>query len=283
MDFRRARSLAESELSGLDDPRLEAELLLRYLTGWSLHEMYANLDTEMPPRLYRRYMQLTARRRLREPLQHITGSVEFMGRNFSSGPGALIPRPETEILVGILLELLESPRRILDVGTGSGVIAVSLALEYSECFVAGTDISMDALSLAARNIEFHGACNVSLVRGHLIESFILEPGFDCIAANLPYIPSSELKALQPEVRLSDPAAALDGGPEGLELVNELASSAPAVMKEGGLLALELDPGQVISVAASLEERPQWKEVSVHDDLTGRPRVLTARKMNAYLQ
>lgn len=268
---------AEAELGELESPRLEAELLLCDLMSWKRHELYLNHERDLPGSCLDKYRETVRRRKNREPLQHITGNVDFLGRSFISGPGALIARPETEFLTELFMNELSKPDYILDVGTGSGVIAVSLALAYPAALVIGTDISREALILSRRNKELFKARNLVLVRTDLIKAFRQDIGiFDGIVANLPYIPSGQIENLEPEVRDGDPLIALDGGDSGLELVLSLTASAPAVLRKGGFLALELDREQVETVSDILEKNPLWEDVRAFSDLAGRPRVVTAR-------
>lgn len=283
MTFREAREWAEARLRPLEDPKLESELLLLHATGWRRHRMILNLDREIPPELLRLYRELVGRRTSREPLQHITGVVEFMGREFRAGPEALVPRPETETLTRISILGLNDPEYLLDAGTGSGVIAVSLALEFPRAAVIGLDVSPAALVLAGENRGIHGAFNLHLVAGDLTDPFMTAEGvFDGIVANLPYIPSTDIDGLQPEVRNGDPVLALDGGEDGLELVDRLLSSAPSLLKRNGLLALELDPRQTGQVYRRLTDDRKWTDAAIHDDLSGRPRFATARRMDGFV-
>ncbi|NOQ22790.1 MAG: peptide chain release factor N(5)-glutamine methyltransferase [Candidatus Aegiribacteria sp.] len=268
---------AEKELADLESPRLEAELLLCDLMNWKRHELYLNHECEVHESCLDKYRERVRRRKNREPLQHITGRVDFLGRSFIAGPGALIARPETEFLTELFIKELSEPKYILDVGTGSGVIAVSLALAYPAALVIGTDISREALIISRGNKELFRARNLILVRTDLVEAFRQGAGIiDGIIANLPYIPSAQIHDLEPEVRDGDPLIALDGGADGLELILSLTASAPALLRKGGILALELDREQVETVSETLEKNPLWRDVNVFNDHTCRPRVVTAR-------
>lgn len=276
--FRDACKWAESELDRLEDPALEARLLMCHLMKWRSHQFLLNRDTMIPARVLADYSLLVERRRSREPLQHITGSVEFLGRQFFAGPGALVPRPETETLAGIFMKGLSNPQYLLDLGTGSGVLAVSLALEYPEATVIASDLSAEALKIAIRNIRSAGADNVHPLRMDMLEALNHETAcFDGIVANLPYVPSEQLPSLQPEVRDGDPWIALDGGSDGLRLVSILIGSAPVFMRDQGFIALELASGQVDMVAVRMSESASWKDVKTHRDLTGRKRFVTAKR------
>ncbi|MCK5116032.1 MAG: peptide chain release factor N(5)-glutamine methyltransferase [Candidatus Aegiribacteria sp.] len=268
---------AEAELVELESPRLEAELLLCDLMNWKRHELYLNHECDLQETCLGKYRKAVHRRMNREPIQHITKSVDFLGRSFVAGPGALIARPETEYLTELFINELSEPEYILDVGTGSGVIAVSIALAYPAALVIGTDVSREALILSRRNKELFNARNLVLIRADMIKAFRQDVRiFDGIVANLPYIPSDQIPDLEPEVRDGDPLIALDGGDSGLELVLSLTASAPAVLRKGGFLALELDREQVKTVSETLEEDPLWEDVRAFSDHTGRPRVVTAR-------
>jgi len=275
MTVREATVWASGELAVLSEPRLEAELLLCGLMGWERHRMYLENESTLPPEILRSLMELVARRKSREPLQHLQGECGFYGRMFACGPGALIPRPETESLLEAFMGAIPAvPSRLLDAGTGSGVIGISLALEFPDSLVAGTDVSMEALRLAAVNRERLSAGNFLPVLCDLAGPFSPRTPFDGIVANLPYVCTGELDGLEPEVRDWDPRAALDGGPDGLDLVRRLVSSAPPLLVPGGILALEIDPSQA-HVVVDLLGRAGWSEVRVLPDLSGRDRIITA--------
>jgi release factor glutamine methyltransferase len=220
---------------------------------------------------------MVAARRRRTPLQHIIGSVEFVGRDFASGPQAMVPRPETESLYRTFVSLLpERPSLLMDLGTGCGVLGVSLALRYPQALVVGVDISRDAAGLARGNAVSLGAFGFRLVISDLTAAFTAPAPFDGIVANLPYIPSDVVPGLQPEVRNGDPLLALDGGPDGLDLVRRALEEAPALLRPGGALALELGEDQCGEVAEMIRRYTGWEAV-VHPDLSGRPRIVTSRK------
>ena len=278
MKVLKACRLAEEELRKLESPRLEAELLMCHLLNWKRHELYLNRNNEIGDSNLRQYREIVLRRKNREPLQHITGRVDFMGHTFFAGRGALIARPETEFLTEQFIKELSSPSYILDVGTGSGVIAVSLALEFPAAVVIGTDISLEALMISRRNKELLGAENLTFVRTDLLRTFKLNSRiFDGVIANLPYIPSKQIHDLEPEVRDGDPLIALDGGTDGLELVSELIDTVPGILKSGGILALELAREQVEPVSDILIKDPLWSDVNTFRDLAGRLRIVIARK------
>jgi len=282
MTIREASRWATGILGELDSPRTDAELLLCSLMNWQRHELFLHTADSFHGNLLEEYRQMVMLRRNRTPLQHITGSVEFMGRSFLSGPEALVPRPETESLVEAVLENLTSePGSILDVGTGSGVIAVTLALEFPSTLVIGTDISLEALNLARRNGTMHRVENLDLVAMDLLDAVASAQrfaGFDALVANLPYIPSDDLFSLQPEVRIGDPLSALDGGCDGTTVIQRLLPAAAGALLPDGLLALEIGENQAMAVTDILsKDACNWKSISVKRDLAGVERVICAVK------
>jgi release factor glutamine methyltransferase len=213
---------------------------------------------------------LVKRRGAREPLQHVLGTAEFHGRTFACDQRALVPRPETEQLVELALEIAKhkSTTTLLDIGTGSGVIALTIALEIPSATVHATDLSPDALALAAENASRHAL--TGRIAFHPAD--LLPPGntkFDLIIANLPYIPADEIASLSPEVR-HDPVTALDGGPDGLDLIRRLIDTAPDRLSPGGVLLLEIGAGQADAVNAYLAKR-KFRDISVRCDYQGIPR------------
>jgi len=205
-----------------------------------------------------------------KPTQYITGRQEFYGREFRVTPDVLIPRPETELLVELVLASGHKGR-LVDVGTGSGAIAVSLALE-SQFEVLATDISLAALRNAAANALRLGAA-VRFAAMDLVAA-LPDAGFDVVASNPPYVPGIDVSLIQREVRDWEPHVALFAGPRGLDVYTRLIPEAWRVLRPGGLLAMEFGFGQ----AESLEIlTANWANVEIHGDLAGIPRVLTARK------
>jgi release factor glutamine methyltransferase len=249
----------------VDSPRLNAEHLLAHVLGMKRLGLYLEFDRPLADIERRRLRSLVRDRGAGKPLQHLLGTAEFVGRSFLSDKRALIPRPETEQLVELFLRDPRSQRagtKVLDVGTGSGVIAITLALQLPQAVVRGTDISCEALSLARENASRHS------LKGKIIfaEADLFPPGddiFDCVIANLPYIASDEIRALQREVR-HDPLVALDGGPDGLRLVSRLIECAAARLAPDGLLALEIGHQQAGRVLPRLAARG-YREIAVHKD------------------
>jgi release factor glutamine methyltransferase len=258
----------------VESPRLNAEHLLAHSLGKKRIELYLEFERPLAESELAPLRDLVRRRGQGEPLQHLLGTVEFCGRTFHCDKRALIPRPETEELVELLLKVKwPIDARVLDVGTGSGVIAITLAAELAHAQVDATDASDDALSLARENaarllpdrpIEFLKS-DLMLYVTHV---------YDLIVANLPYVPSTERGSVSREV-LRDPEAAVFAGPAGDEVIRRLIVDAPPHLKPGGMLALELGIGQAEGLGAFLAEQG-YHDVSARQDYAGVTRFLFAR-------
>jgi release factor glutamine methyltransferase len=230
---------------GIPDPRREATWLLS--AAWGVDELTLRLypEREVPANVEQRYRDWLQRRSAGEPSHHLTGACPFWGREFEVSPAALVPRPETELLVEAALALpLPPTSRVLDVGTGSGCVAVTLAAERAGWLVSAVDRSPSALEVARRNIERHQV-TVGAFIGDLTTA--VAPPWDLVVANLPYIPSADLASLSVEVR-HDPATALDGGADGLDLVRRLLADLPRVLRSCGGAILEVGDGQAETVS-----------------------------------
>jgi len=231
---------------GLPDPRREARWLLARALGWAETRVVASPDELLPGAVLERFLGWLDRRASGEPAHHLTGTCPFWGRELLVTPAVLVPRPETELLVEAVLGLeLPATARVADVGTGSGCIGVTLALERPGWRVTGVDLRLAALAVARSNACRLGA-SLALVASDLAAA-VTGP-FDLIVANLPYVPAGALADLPVEVR-HDPALALDGGPDGLRLVGQLLADAPRLLSPAGVLALELGEGQAETVAS----------------------------------
>jgi release factor glutamine methyltransferase len=258
----------------IESPRLNAEHLIAYSLGKKRIELYLEFERPLSEPELAPLRELVRRRAQGEPLQHLLGTVEFANHVFVSDKRALIPRPETEQLVEYLSDLTwpEQPR-MLDVGTGSGIIALSLAVRFPNAELQAIDLSADALALARENAERFGIPGrIRFSQGHLLEK--LEGAFDLIVANLPYVAAGESTRLAPELR-HEPAIALYGGTNGDELIRELITAAPPHLRTGGLLALEIGHDQAAALAGFLEEK-NYHDIIAKKDYAGTPRFLFAR-------
>ena len=257
---------------------IDAEVLARNVLGWDRATYLSDGRTEAPGDFPDRYHRLLERRAQREPVSLITGRREFWGLDFAVTPDVLTPRPETEILVEATLarvEAYDDAPHVVDVGTGSGCVAIVIA-QNTVARVTATDVSQTAIAVARRNAERHGVSDrIRWVCAPLLDSVRDVP--DVIVANLPYIPRSEISKLPPEVRVFEPHTALDGGPDGLELVTRLVDVASQRLAAGGYLIVELGLGQTVSLSRYLETRPELEIVDTQDHLQGIPRVMTMQR------
>lgn len=256
---------------GVDSPRLNAELLLAHCLKKKRLDLYLEFDRDLSDAERAPLRELVRDRGQRRPLQHLLGTTEFYGREFLSDPRALIPRPETEQLIDLILTHAKNARSALDVGTGSGIIAITLALELPAAKVTAVDISSEALALASSNAERLGAS----ILFEETDLFPTPDKFDLIAANLPYIPSGEIPSLQAEVQ-HDPRLALDGGGSGLEIIHRLIVSLPQYLESGGWVILEVGQHQASQVK-SLFDSTNFTEIASHLDYQGVERFVSARK------
>jgi release factor glutamine methyltransferase len=259
---------------GVESPRLNAEHLLAHALGRKRRmDLYLEFDRPLGEAERAPLRELVRRRAEGEPLQHLLGTAEFLGVEFLCDARGLIPRPETEELVELVLRLAPEAKAFLDVGTGSGVIALSLALKRPGALVAGCDVSKDALALASENRARLGLGErVGFFESDLLEG--VEGEFDVVVANLPYIPAGEIAGLSREVR-RDPVLALDGGADGLRLVERLVEGLAGRLVRGGLVALEIGHDQAGRVEEMLKARG-FGEVATHGDFQGVGRFVTGR-------
>jgi release factor glutamine methyltransferase len=257
----------------IENPRLNAEHLLAHALGRTRMDLYLEFERNLSEEELGPLRELVKRRGQGEPLQHLLGTVEFCGHLFGIDKRAMVPRPETEELVELLQSKIENRKsRIVDVGTGSGVIALSLAQEFPEAKVYAVDISEDALALARENAARLGLDRVHFQKSDLLEN--LSERFDLIVANLPYISMQDRHLLAREV-LHDPEVALFGGPSGDELVRRLIEKAPSHMEPGGLLALEIGADQAEGLSEFLRQK-NYHDIELKTDYAGVTRFLLAR-------
>jgi release factor glutamine methyltransferase len=251
--------------AGVESPRLDAELLLAEATGLDRARLIASPEAEVVPAAARRFGEMVRRRLRREPVAYILGRKGFRHIELTVDRRVLVPRPETELLVELALEL--APDRVLDIGTGSGAIALAIPAALPGCEVTASDSSPAALEVARENAERLGLSErVELTRP------ILPPdarSFDLVVANLPYVSEAELEGLEPEVSRWEPREALLGGPDGLDV---LRATIPAAAAFAPVLALEIGEGQAAAVAAMLSEAG-FEDVRTRRDLAGIERIV----------
>jgi release factor glutamine methyltransferase len=259
---------------GVENARLESEWLLSDALGLDRVGLYLNFDRPLNSAELARYRGMVSRRAKREPLQHILGSQEFMGLEFEVSPAALIPRHDTVTLVEEAIKRCRGGEKILDIGLGSGCIAVALAKKLPQVNVFGVEKSSSALELASRNAAKHGV-TLEIAKGSLFEPFegLL---FDIVVSNPPYIPTGEIPSLQPEVRDYEPVEALDGGPDGLDFYRMIIPSASEHMSPGGWLMFEVGAGQSDSVKGIFVEMASYTDIFSAKDPAGIERVVGGR-------
>lgn len=264
--------------AGIKTARLDAELLLQYVLGINQTEYLALADRDLSPAEQDTYFSLIERRRTREPLQYITGEAAFRHLNLRVTPDVLVPRPETEWVAEEAIAAVRNLNKpaVLDIGTGSGAIAISVASEVPQAEVVATDISRRAVSLAMENAERHG------VEGHIrfiVSDFFssvpvyYEEYFNVIVSNPPYIAAGEMPGLEPEVKDHEPSIALSPGPDPLAPHKIIAAGAPRFLKPGGLLVLEIGATSGQAARDVLRTTGLYKDVELLLDLAGRDRVI----------
>jgi release factor glutamine methyltransferase len=273
----------------IENPRLNAELLLAHSMNLSRETLYIHLNSRLREEEKERLEKLIQRRISGEPLQYILGHQEFWSIDFKVDPRVLIPRPETELLVeqglSILSKTLSKKKNVLvlEIGTGSGAIAISLAKESKALFILATDISRDALLLAKKNAENAGVSSqIQFVNGDLFYPFRSLRGrgpFDLVLSNPPYINRSEIRALAKEVKDHEPIIALDGGEDGLEFYRIITQQAHFYLRDGGWLLLEVGKDQGGKVSEMIENEGYFRGVQLIRDISGIERVVKAQRNN----
>lgn len=265
---------------GVESPRLQVELLLAHRLAIPRLNLYLQFDRVLTDPELVDLREFVRRRGQREPLQHIIGSTEFFGLEFKTDRRALIPRPETERLVEAALSWLggrtDTQAQALDYGTGSGCIAIALAVHCAGLNLTALDRSAEALALAQENAVHHGVADrLRLRQGSGFGSLPSEPLFDLIVSNPPYIATPDIETLSPEVKDHDPRIALDGGADGLDFYRVIARQAPSHLAADGRLFLELGDHQADPVRQLLNDHNWIVDVTVND-YSGHPRVLGAQ-------
>lgn len=274
------RALTEAGIDA-EDARLEAGVLLAHTLGIDRARVLARMRDPLDEAVAARFAALLERRCAREPLAYIVAEREFYGLAVSCGPGVLIPRPESELLVEIALEACRSgTTRVADVGTGSGCLAVAIAAHAPDARVTAIDASAEALALARANVARHDVgARVTLREGDLLAGAGI---FDVIVANLPYVSAREWVALAPEVRDFEPREALVGGIAGTEAVERLLAEAPPHLAPGGVLAMEIGATQGAAVSGMARRAFPDGDVCVRTDLAGLDRVVQIRRIGRTL-
>jgi release factor glutamine methyltransferase len=258
----------------IDNPRLNAEHLLAHVLGRTRMELYLEFERNLDETELATLRELVRRRRQGEPLQHLLGTVEFCGHTFLCDRRAMVPRPETEELVELLQSSIQnSESRIADIGTGSGVIALSLAAKFPQAEIVAIDLSDEALALARKNAEQLGLnARIQFVKSNLLAE--VDGVFDFVIANLPYISTQDRHLLSREV-LHDPEIALFAGAKGDELIRALIEQAPPHLRPGGWLALELGIGQAEALSQLLAQK-KYHDICPKNDYSGTTRFMFAR-------
>lgn len=267
---------------GVDSPRLQVELLLAHTLKLPRLRLYLDFERQLTEAELDSLRTGVKRRANREPLQHIIGATSFCGLEMKVNPNVLIPRPETEVLAESAWGYLgrapanERPLMALDFGTGSGCLAIALAVRVPAAQIWALDTSSEALAVARENAQVNGVAErIRFVEGNGLSCLPPDLRFELIVSNPPYIPSGEIAQLMPEVRDYDPRLALDGGPDGLTFFRQLAAEARGRMQTSGQIMCEFGDGQADALR-KLFTAEGWDDIAVRPDLSGRPRILVAR-------
>ncbi|MBI4690072.1 MAG: peptide chain release factor N(5)-glutamine methyltransferase [Nitrospirae bacterium] len=272
---------------GIDDAPKESEIILIHILEIDRIILYRD-NPNISEDAIKIINEILARRKEREPLQYILGQVEFYGMNIKVGPGVLVPRPETEMIVEEVLKAVSSfkfqvssenknlPLNIVDLCTGSGCVALAIAKNLPKSLIYGTDISGKAIGYANENAEINGIGNVRFLKGSLFEPVAGFAPFDIIVSNPPYIRSNDIPDLPPEIKYWEPRSALDGGEDGIKFFGEILQTAPKHLVKGGFLCLELGQGQADAVIM-IAQRNGFKNISIKIDCLGIERIISMTK------
>lgn len=276
----RAGAAAELRLAGIESAELEAEWLLAHALDIDRSRLVLELDQRLSAEEAGEFARAVSRRLTREPLQHIEGEVHFRHLRLKSDARALVPRPETEQLIDRVVGWLAGRTLdvVLDIGTGTGAIAASLVTEGISARAVATDVSSEALALAAENLERLGLADRVELRatsGAVWEPIGGAERFGCIVSNPPYVSEAERRDLPPEVAGFDPDEALVAGPEGLDVIRKIAAGAALHLESGGALFLEIGATQGPAVRRLFEDLPEWRRVLIQRDLAGLDRFARA--------
>lgn len=263
---------------GVDNPRLDAEVLLSHILGKDRLYLYVNFDQPLQPTELTAFRDAVKRRAERQPVAYIIGSKEFMGLDFKVSPAVLIPRPDTEILVETAISRLEKidKPRVLDIGTGSGAIIISVIAKLTTAQGTAVDISSDALAVAVANARHNGVAErLQFYQGDLFGP-IAGQKFDAILSNPPYIPNSDIAGLEPEVQ-REPKLALAGGKDGLDYYRRLIDQGPAYLNSGGFMAFEVGIGQAAAIADLAKKNHSLQVSDIIKDYAGIDRVVVFKQ------
>lgn len=264
---------------GVDSPRLQTELLLAHVLQLPRMQLYLQFERQLTETELNLLRALVQRRGQREPLQHLTGSTSFCGFEITVNRNVLVPRPETELLAEagwrFLRNLNSTPACVLDLGTGSGCLAIALAAKCPTAKIVATDVSDDALKTARQNAATNQADKaIEFRQGDKFNALRTDEAFDLIISNPPYIPTAEIETLQVEVREYDPRQALDGGADGLDFYRYLAANAAPHLNSGGKIMLEFGAGQAAALREIFSDQ-NWTHLTIHKDYSGLERILIA--------
>lgn len=272
-----ARARARLVSAGIDpsEAGLDAELLACRALGWDRTRLITSWHDEEPAGFAAAYGALVDRRSRREPMSQILGERDFWNRSFLVTPDVLTPRPETEGIIEAAIACRPAPREVVDVGTGSGCLAVTLACEFPSAHVTAIDVSPAALAIARRNAERHGVADrVAFLRASMLDG---APEADLIVSNPPYVPDSDHPSLPPEVRDHEPPLALFAGADGLDRIRELIASVPGRLRRGGWLLFECGVGQDAAIRGIMARTPALRLAGIRPDLAGIPRIVVAER------
>jgi release factor glutamine methyltransferase len=272
---------------GIDNPRLDAEILLAHCMNGDRVRLYRDAQSPLAKECRERFLDAIARRAGREPVAYITGIKEFRSCSFRVSPHVLIPRPETETIIEVMLQLHATIRkrhqglRLLEVGTGSGIIAVSLAQELADVWICATDCDPIIVEIARANAHINRVDHkIAFLAGNLLNCVRCRDGaaaFDCILSNPPYLSDDEWNMAQPEIRYFEPERALRSGPDGLSFYRLLVPEAGRLLRKNGHLLLEIGRGQSAAVARLMGETGLFGPVATAKDLSGTERVIMAQR------
>ncbi|MCX5748968.1 MAG: peptide chain release factor N(5)-glutamine methyltransferase [Candidatus Saganbacteria bacterium] len=273
------------EKNGIENPHLEAEILLSHSLGLKRIDLYVQHERVLKDDELATFKKLILRRAKKEPTAYITGKRSFMSLDFDVDSSVLIPRPETERLVEITIDAGKDIKKdricILDIGTGSGAVSVSLAYYLKNSYITATDISKSAIETAARNAAKHCVSDrITFIHDNIFDSKYKGDKFDIIVSNPPYIPSGEIKNLQAEIANYEPVQALDGGADGMDFYRNIFAKTHVYLFPSGYLIIEAGIGQSSKIVKMIDDSVEFETPKVFEDHNGIERVIVSRKTGA---